>query len=77
MQAEKKHTEPNDGEAENDGHDDHEHIGLPRRGDEHRKMMRSKGIKFVSHDVPRPKSLTTLSRFNKLTRRIARLSTDK
>jgi hypothetical protein len=52
MQAEVQDAETDDGETEENGHANHQHVGIPRRGDEGRKIVRGGGVKLVSHRVP-------------------------
>jgi hypothetical protein len=49
VQAEEQKTKSQDGKHQNDGHDDHKDIGLTRRGDERRQMMRRGRMKWLSH----------------------------
>jgi hypothetical protein len=48
VQAEEQKTKSQDGKNQNDGHDDHKDIGLTRRGDERRQMMRRGRMKWFS-----------------------------
>src|SRR5580692_10102685 len=49
VQTEEQKTKSQDGKHQNDGHDDHKDIGLTRRGDERRQMMRRCRVKWLSH----------------------------
>src|SRR5580704_1736276 len=49
VEAEEQKTKSQDGKRQDDGHDDHKDIGLARRGDERRQMMRRGRVKWLSH----------------------------
>ena len=42
---------PTTDETEDNGHDNHEHVGLTRRGYECRKIVGGSGVKLLSHRV--------------------------
>src|SRR5262245_60673545 len=51
MQPKEQNAEHQDGEPQDDGHDDHEHVRLTRGGDERRQMMGGSGVKRLGHTV--------------------------
>jgi hypothetical protein len=49
MQSQVQDTETDNGRAKDYGRNDHEHVGLARRGDKCRQMVSSSGIQLLSH----------------------------
>src|SRR5262245_6480354 len=51
MQPKEQNAEHQYAERQDDGHDDHKHVGFTRGGDERRQMVGGSGVKRISHTV--------------------------
>jgi hypothetical protein len=51
MKPKEENAEHQDGERQDDGHDDHEHVCFTGRGDEGWQIVRGNGVKRLIHPV--------------------------